>query len=93
MYFLGDIACLMIYNAIIMPKIVIALLLLGTATATTTLTTSNCPHNFNPASYNTSLTHTNQALASSLYGSAISAELRAKVQKELTGGDVYTLEQ
>jgi hypothetical protein len=70
----------MIYNAIIMLKIVIVLLLLGTTLSTTTLTTSNCPNNFNPATYNTSLTHTNQDLAASLYGSAISAELKAKIQ-------------
>ena len=83
----------MIYNAIIMLPIVIALLLILPITPTTTLTNTNCPSNFKPATYNTSLTVTNQGLAKSLYGSAISADLQVKIQNEIVGGNIYNLEK
>ena len=83
----------MIYNAIIMLPIVIALLLILPITPTTTLTNSNCPSNFKPATYNTSLTVTNEGLAKSLYGSAISADLQVKIQNEIVGGNIYNLEK
>lgn len=50
-------------------RIIISFLIIGQVVALTTLTYSNCPEEFTPDSYNSSLAIESQNLAASVYGS------------------------
>lgn len=72
-------------------QIIIISLLLLPCLSLTTLTTSNCPNSFNVTTYNTSLTHSNEALAKTIYGSVLSAELKASIRTAIINGDIYSI--
>ena len=72
-------------------QIIIISLLLLPCLPLTTLTTSNCPNNFDVNHYNTSLTHTNQALATSIYSSVLSTELQASIRTAIINGNIYSI--
>jgi len=72
-------------------QIITLSLLLLCCHSLTTLTTSNCPNSFNATTYNNSLTHSNEALAKSIYGSVLSAELQASIKTAIINGDIYSI--
>lgn len=67
-------------------QIIISILVIALTQGLTNLTTSNCPSNFDPSTYNSSLSLTNKDLAVSLYSSVLSAELKANITDSLSSG-------
>ncbi len=75
-----------------MKQVVIWGVVCASAYCLTSLTTANCPSEFNPSSYNTSLSYTNQDLAISIYSRMFSSETQVKIQRALDSGDLSALE-
>lgn len=73
-------------------RIIITIFTFWTVQTLTSLTTDNCPNNFDPNDYNSTLNHDNSALAASLYGSVLSSEVQAEITAGFSQGQLYTIE-
>jgi hypothetical protein len=73
-------------------RIIISFLIIGWAAALTSLTYSNCPDEFTPDSYNSSLALDSQNLANSVYGSLFGQQAQAAIRTGFSSGDLSVVQ-
>jgi len=74
-------------------RIIISILLIIHASSLTSLTTSNCPKDFNLLRANSSLDTTNSNLAVSLYSSMFAMGSNSPLQTKINSGDFSAILQ
>lgn len=73
-------------------QIIISFLLIGCSHALTSLTYSNCPTEFTPNTYNTSLALDSKSLGDAIYARLFSPQTQLAIQAAFNTGDLSTVQ-
>ena len=73
-------------------QIIISFLLIGFSSGLTSLTYSNCPDEFAPSNYNSSLATESQSLANSIYSNLFTQQTKLEIQASLAAGDLEAVQ-
>jgi hypothetical protein len=74
-------------------EIIISFLLISSSLSLSSLTYNNCPNEFSPSKYNTSLATENQNLANSIYANLFNQQIQLQIHNSLDSGDLSGLQQ